>query len=117
MPKAKLTPIAQRLRREATKEENQLWYQFLRQHKLRFRRQMVLGKYVVDFYCAELQLAIEIDGSIHDHLQEADLLRTKNLETTGVIVIRYTNDQVINNLSFVLKDLHQRITSLESSLP
>ncbi len=60
-----LVPFAKQLRKEMTKEERHLWYDFLRTHPVRFSRQKVLGKYIVDFYSAEAKLAIELDGSQH----------------------------------------------------
>ena len=56
---------AQELRKNATQEENTLWYQYLRTHDAHFRRQCVLGWYIVDFYCAKACLVIELDGSQH----------------------------------------------------
>lgn len=58
-----LVPMARKLRREMTKEERHLWYDFLRQYPIRFYRQKVLGKYIADFYCAAAKLVIELDGS------------------------------------------------------
>ena len=58
-----LVPFAKQLRKEMTKEERHLWYDFLRTHSARFSRQKVLGKYIADFYSAEAKLVIELDGS------------------------------------------------------
>ena len=58
-----LKSFSQRLRSNATKEENTLWYQYLRSYPLQFRRQCVLGQYIVDFYCAKALLVVELDGS------------------------------------------------------
>ena len=60
-----LIPMAKLLRRNMTKEERHLWYDFLRQHPARFSRQKVLGRYIADFYSAKAQLVIELDGSQH----------------------------------------------------
>ena len=62
---AQLVPLAKQLRRHMTKEERRLWYGFLRRCPVRFSRQKVLGKYIVDFYCAQARLVIELDGSQH----------------------------------------------------
>ena len=59
------TRFSQELRKHATKEENTLWYQYLRRYPVQFRRQCVLGPYIVDFYCAKAKLVIELDGSQH----------------------------------------------------
>ena len=61
----KLTNVARMLRKNMTKEEKHLWYDFLRTYPVRFSRQKVLGKYIADFYCAEAKLVIELDGSGH----------------------------------------------------
>ena len=60
-----LIPMAKLLRRNMTKEERHLWYDFLRQHPARFSRQKVLGRYIADFYSAKARLVIELDGSQH----------------------------------------------------
>ncbi len=60
-----LVPLAKHLRKEMTKEERHLWYDFLRGYPVRFSRQKVLGKYIADFYSAEARLVIELDGSQH----------------------------------------------------
>ena len=61
----KLTPNARELRKNMTKEEKQLWYNYLRKCKVRFLRQKVIDNYIVDFYCSKLNLVIELDGSQH----------------------------------------------------
>ena len=61
----KLVPYAKQLRNNMTKEERHLWYDFLRSYPIRFSRQKVLGKYIVDFYCMEAKLVIELDGAQH----------------------------------------------------
>lgn len=58
-------PIAKTLRKNMTKQEKHLWYDFLREYPIKFTRQKVLGKYIADFYCAKANLVIEIDGSQH----------------------------------------------------
>ncbi len=60
-----LTPKAQKLRKEMTKQEKHLWYDFLRDFKFQFNRQKVIGKFIVDFYCHSAKLVIEIDGGQH----------------------------------------------------
>ncbi len=57
-----IVPAARMLRKNMTKEERHLWYEFLRNYPVRFSRQKVLGKYIVDFYCAKVGLVIELDG-------------------------------------------------------
>jgi len=94
-----LVPLARRLRKEMTKEERHLWYDFLRSYSVRFSRQKVLGKYIVDFYSAEAGMIIELDGSQHyeDKVQEYDAERTAFLESYGLEVIRIPNNEVNRN--------------------
>ena len=98
-----LIPLAKHLRREMTKEERHLWYDFLRNHSVRFSRQKVLGKYVADFYSAEAKLVIELDGSQHyDNCGvEKDAERTAFLESYGLKVIRIPNNEVNRNFRSV----------------
>ena len=90
---------ARNLRREMTKEERHLWYDFLRYHPVKFRRQAVFGKFIADFYCAQAKLVIELDGSQHyePENRQADQTRTEYLETFGVMVIRIANTEVMRN--------------------
>ena len=94
-----LVPLAKQLRKEMTKEERHLWYDFLRSYPVRFSRQKVLGKYIADFYSAEAKLVIELDGSQHyeaDELQR-DADRTAFLKGYGLTVIRIPNNEVNSN--------------------
>ncbi len=91
-----LVPLAKHLRREMTKEDRHLWYDFLRSYPVRFSRQKVLGKYIADFYSAEAKLVVELDGSQHyetDEIQK-DADRTAFLEEYGLRVIRIPNNEV-----------------------
>ena len=94
-----LVPFAKQLRKEMTKEERHLWYDFLRTYSVRFSRQKVLGKYIADFYSAEAKLVIELDGSQHyEELNvEKDTDRTAFLESYGLTVIRIPNNEVMRN--------------------
>ena len=94
-----LVPLAKRLRKEMTKEERHLWYDYLRSYPIRFSRQKVLGKYIVDFYCAEAKIVIELDGSQHyeDENLERDAERTRFLQSYGLTVIRIPNNEVSRN--------------------
>ena len=94
-----LIPLAKQLRKEMTKEERRLWYDFLRTYYVRFSRQKVLGKYIVDFYSAEAKLIIELDGSQHyedDNLQK-DAERTAFLEGYGLRIVRIPNNEIGRN--------------------
>lgn len=98
-----LVPLAKRLRKEMTKEERHLWYDFLRTYPVRFSRQKVLGKYIADFYSAQAKLVIELDGSEHyeDNNIKKDAERTAFLERYGLKVIRVPNNEVSRNFSGV----------------
>ena len=94
-----LVPLAKQLRKEMTKEERYLWYDFLRTHPVRFLRQKVLGKYIADFYSAKAKLIVELDGSQHyeEWNKEKDAERTAFLEAYGLTVIRIPNNEVNRN--------------------
>ena len=89
-------PLAQRLRREMTRQERHLWYDYLNACPVRFRRQRQFGNYIVDFYCAGRQLVVEIDGSQHYEPEEAarDAERTAYLNGLGLKVLRFSNHDV-----------------------
>ena len=95
-----LTPNAQTLRKNMTKEERRLWYDYLRDHPMKFTRQKVLGKYIADFYCAKAGLVIELDGSQHFEQkgQAADRERTEFLRGYGLRVLRIPNNAVSHDL-------------------
>ncbi len=98
-----LVSNARNLRKNMTKEERHLWYDFLRSYPVKFLRQKILGKYIVDFYCAEAKLIVELDGSQHyeDKGIEYDAERTAYLEQFGVRVLRIPNSEVNQNFSGV----------------
>ena len=115
-----LVSNARNLRREMTKEERHLWYDYLRLHPVKFRRQAVLGKFIVDFYCAKANLVIELDGSQHydPQNQQADRIRTEYLEKFGVTVIRIANTDVTRNFRGVCEYIdcivQKRLNSIHS---
>lgn len=88
-----LKSLAKRLRRNATPEENKLWYQFLKDYPVRFRRQVAIAHYILDFYCPTKNLAIELDGSHHytDEGLKYDRIRTERLADYDIIVVRFPN--------------------------
>jgi len=90
-----------------TPAETRLWFEFLQHATPRVRRQRPFAGYVLDFYCAQLKLTLELDGSSHDteDAQSYDEARTETLEAAGLKVMRFTNDEVLNNLSAVLESL------------
>ena len=89
----KLTKVSQLLRKKQTKEEALLWNCFLKKYPYRFRRQYVIGSYVVDFYCHKAKLVVELDGSGHyePENREKDRIRTEYLNTQGLLVLRFSN--------------------------
>ena len=99
----KNTPLAKQLRKNMTKEERHLWFDYLRSHPTKFYRQKVIGPYIVDFYCAKAKLVIELDGSQHYEPAEMDrdTQRTKYLKSHEVFVLRIPNNEVMNNFSGV----------------
>ena len=86
-----------------TKEERKLWYEYLRSYPHRFRRQVTFGNYILDFYCAAAKLAVELDGSQHYEEKEMqyDMRRSAYLNRDGFYVLRFSNADVMQNLSGV----------------
>ena len=102
---------AQELRREATIHENRLWYEFLKKHPRQFRRQKQFGRYIVDFYCAQAKLVIELDGSQHYESagQISDLKRDAELRNLGLTILRYSNADINRHFDAVCQDILQHI--------
>ena len=112
-----LTPKAQNLRKNATKEENLLWYQFLRHYSLPVKRQKVIGHYIVDFYCHQAKLVIELDGSQHYDAEAIayDRKRSAYLESQGLQVLRFTNLEVLREFRAVC-DMIDRIVKQRAGI-
>jgi len=93
-----LKPQAQELRKNATPQENKLWYEFLRNHSCSFARQKTVDQYIVDFLCVSKKLVIEIDGSQHytNCGLEYDKIRSDLLEALGLYVMKFTNAEIDN---------------------
>ena len=91
-----LIPFAKSLRKNATPQENHLWYDFLRSYTPRFQRQKTIGQFITDFYCEKARLVIELDGSQHFTPEGIthDEARTAAIETVGVEVLRFTNRDI-----------------------
>lgn len=103
----KVRAVSRDMRRNPTSSEDRLW-QALRDRRLdglKFRRQHSIGSFVVDFYCFEARLAVEVDGPIHRLSAEADTGREEILRARGVRMIRFTNAQVAGDLDGVLAAL------------
>lgn len=86
-----------------TKEERHLWYDFLRTYPVRFLRQKIIDGYIVDFYCHQARLIIELDGSQHfeDKGLAADSTRTESIESRNLTVIRIPNNEINRNFKAV----------------
>ena len=99
----RLVQNAKELRKNMTKEERHLWYDFLKSYPVRFTRQKILGNYIVDFYCASARLVIELDGSQHyeDKGIEYDKERTKYLEQYDLKITRIPNNEINTNFDGV----------------
>ena len=102
-----LVPFAKQLRNNMTKEERHLWYDFLKSYPVRFQRQKVLGKYIVDFYCAAAKLVVELDGSQHYETEEAekDAARTDFLQGYDLTIIRIPNNAIMQNFQGVCEHI------------
>lgn len=95
----RLTPYAQKLRKNMTPQELKLWYGYLKKYPVQFRRQVTVGIYILDFYCAKAKLAVEIDGAQHyeEKGKQHDRCRTNYLNSLGIEVLRFTNSDVERN--------------------
>jgi very-short-patch-repair endonuclease len=121
MPKNKIIPynprlknLARELRKNSTLAEIFLWQNIKGKcYGHEFHRQVPIGDYIVDFYCHELHLAIEIDGNTHDYNFEKDDVRQKNLESMGVTIIRFNDKDVKKNMTDVLRALEFVISEIE----
>ena len=115
--KTLVTP-AKLLRKNMTREERRLWYDFLRNHPVRFSRQKILGKYIADFYCAQAKLVIELDGSQHfdeDGLSY-DAKRDAFLQGYDITVLRIPNNEVNHNFQGVCERIDQLVQQSLSQL-
>ena len=115
----KMTSTARMLRKNLTKEESHLWYDFLKDYPVHFTKQKVLGKYIADFYCAKARLVIELDGSQHyseKGLRE-DEERTAFLEQYGLYVLRIKNYRIRENFKRVCEEIDAVVNSRLKSEP
>jgi very-short-patch-repair endonuclease len=114
-----LKPLAQKHRQVSTAAEQALW-QAIRGGKLngyRFRRQHAVDRFIVDFYCREASLVIEVDGAIHDSTVEDDLVRQAVLEAQGLTVLRFTNEAVLTRLDDVLQTIREKLATSNDTAP
>ena len=107
----KLVTNAQELRRNMTAEERHLWYDFLKRLPVPVKRQKNIGNYILDFYIPSAKLAIEIDGRQHKLAEnrEDDRIRDEFLNSLGITVVRYTNDDIRDRFQAVAKDILNRL--------
>ena len=108
---SKLTGISKVLRKNMTPEEKHLWYDFLKKLPQTVNRQKVIGKYVVDFYCATAKIVIELDGSQHREKKGviSDSKRDAYLNANGITVLRYSNLDVNKRFNDVCRDIMLQI--------
>jgi very-short-patch-repair endonuclease len=104
-----LKQFARKLRNNATRQENRLWYEYLRNYPMQFNRQMIILNYIADFYCAKARLVIELDGSQHYSHEglTRDAARTEVLSTMGLEVLRFTNLDIEQNLTGVCEEINR----------
>ena len=107
-----LTNLSQNLRKNMTKEERHLWYDFLKTLPVTVNRQKVIGNYIVDFYCAKANIAIELDGSQHyfEKGLQKDTARDEYLNSLGIKVLRYSNLDIKKNFNGVCEDILRHIS-------
>ena len=102
-----LTVFAKELRKNKTKEERHLWYDYLRYCSPRFRRQEIIGNYIADFYCSKAKLVIELDGSQHMDTDALayDAQRTAYFHSLNITVVRYYNTDITQNFDGVCQHI------------
>lgn len=104
-----MIPRAKSMRQPMTKQERHLWYDFLSGYSPRFQRQKTIGSYIVDFYCHEAKLVIELDGAQHyeENTMEYDAVRTECLNAAGIEVLRFPNAAVDRDFTAVCAMVEQ----------
>lgn len=108
-----LRPYARRLRRDATFPERLLWSRLRRrQLGIRVLRQQSIASYIVDFFCPDRRLVVEVDGRSHIGREQADAVRQRALEALGYTVLRITNDEVLADLDGVVERIRAVLAQL-----
>jgi very-short-patch-repair endonuclease len=107
----KLKPLAREHRHEPTPAERVLWERLRRNQVagVQFRRQHPIDRFIVDFYCGAAMLVVEVDGPIHDTTVEEDAARQQFLEALGLRVLRFTNEEVLNQTDAVVARIHSQV--------
>jgi very-short-patch-repair endonuclease len=116
---AKNTAVARRLRHRQTDAERILWFR-LRSRRLagwKFKRQVPIDRFVVDFFCADAKLIVEIDGGQHAVRTREDEDRTRTLEAMGYLVLRFWNHDVVRNTDGVLEEILNTLNPQASEPP
>ena len=113
MEQKNLLRNSQNLRKNMTKEERHLWYDFLKEYPVQFKRQYVIGSYIVDFYCYQARLVVELDGSQHyePNAVEYDRNRTAYLQKQGLRVMRFSNLDVITQFRAVCEAIDTAVNN------
>lgn len=98
-----LLNVARTLRKNMTREEKHLWYDFLKNYPVKIYKQRIIENYIADFYCYQARLVIELDGSQHymDDGKNYDEIRSKTFEKYGLLVLRFSNKDVNENFNGV----------------
>jgi very-short-patch-repair endonuclease len=109
-----LVANARNLRKDMTKAEKKLWYDFLKAHEMKFYRQRPIDHFIADFYCSERSLIIELDGSQHYTIGglKRDAVRTDILALYGLEIIRFTNNDVSERFDAVCRAINEKLRSL-----
>ena len=107
----KMLRFSQKLRKNMTKEERHLWYDFLKTYPVQFRRQYVIGNYIADFYCYQAKLIVELDGSQHCEPEAInyDRMRTAYLQQQGFAVLRLSNRDVMSQFRAVCEVIDRAV--------
>ena len=113
MEQKELRQKSQELRKQMTKEERHLWYDFLKTYPVQFKRQYSIGPYFADFYCYKAKLIVELDGSQHcePKAMEYDRKRTAYLQKQGFLVLRFSNVDVITQFRAVCETIDTAINN------
>ena len=110
----KLKALARQLHKNSTLSEVLLWQKIKQKaYGVQFHRQVTLLEYIVDFYCHELKLAIEIDGDSHNFKEGYDIIRQKELESYGITFLRFTDLDIKKNMFSVLLSIEQKVEAFE----
>ena len=114
----KLLNVARILRRNMTRQEKHLWYDFLRYYPVKIHKQRIIDNFIADFYCHSARLVIELDGSQHHTIQgqEYDESRTEIFEKYGICVLRFSNKDVDDSFDSVCRTIDRVINERIESL-